>query len=475
MSSLTPCFIRRRAFRLAPLLSLLGLLAVGCDRSRETAPLDLRIYFTGDARGRLEPCGCFDGQYGGLSRVKTVLAGESSPNTLRLDIGDAAGGREDYDLIQYRYMLRAFAAMKYDALNIGQREARFSLAQLREIKSSATVPILGANLLDKSAGQPVFDSFRVVRRGDYRIGIIGVVDPRGLGDELGTGLEIGPVEPAISRCLAALQGQADEIILLAFTDEETMSRLARQFYEIHLILGGKVAQPSQELKKENRSLIYFVTNESRALGILRLQLSRGAQPKPLSNEIGLVHDKIPEDPAIQQLAQDYRDEIRATRLAVDDPNYLEAGMVPGARATPVFAGTESCLRCHPAAAAVWSRSGHANAFAALVRAKADADPKCVTCHTVGFGRPSGYQRSFGADKLTQVGCESCHGPGGLHVRQREGDASINFTFRPLDAGDCAKCHFGEFSRPFHWDEFWPKIQHGREPRQASAQKLVLPR
>ena len=49
---------------------------------------------------------------------------------------------------------------------------------------------------------------------------------------------------------------------------------------------------------------------------------------------------------------------------------------------------------------------------ALVAAKADADPNCIGCHTVGFGTPSGYRREVGASKFTQVGCESCHGASG---------------------------------------------------------------
>ena len=36
-------------------------------------------------------------------------------------------------------------------------------------------------------------------------------------------------------------------------------------------------------------------------------------------------------------------------------------------------------------------------------------------------------------------------------------------FRPLAAGDCIRCHFGEYSRPFVWDQMWPLIKHGKEP------------
>ena len=256
------------------------------------------------------------------------------------------------------------------------------------------------------------------------------------------------------------------ILLLAFTDEDSLAKLAQQFYEIHVLLGGRVRQPAQELRRENRSLVYFVTNESRALGLLRLQLTDGAAPRPVYNEIRLLHDRIPEAQPFRERARAYRVEVRRTRLAIDNPTNLAADMVPGVRTLASYVGTERCRECHQSAGAIWAQTGHARAFATLRAREADADPKCIGCHTTGFGAFSGYERQFGSGKLVDVGCESCHGPGSLHVRQREGDSTVGFAYRPLGAGDCQKCHFGEFSRPFHWEEFWPLIKHGQEPAAA---------
>jgi hypothetical protein len=440
---------------------ILILFAVGCNKPPQST-LDMSLYFTCDTRGRLEPCGCFTGQYGGLTRLKTVLDAEAATNVLRVDVGDAIGGHEDYDLMEYRYVLRAFAAMKYDALNIGGREAQFTAAQLRDIKRSSPVPILSANLTDKTTGQPIFDGYRIIQHGSFSIGIIGVLDPRGLTENFGDGLAVGDMEPAVEKCLVELRGKTDMIVLLAFTDEDTLSRLAQEFFECQVILGGRVSQPAQQLTKVNRSLVYFVTNESRALGILRLQLTKGAPVQAITNEIRLLHDKIPQDASLVSMMQDYRQEVRDARLAADDPNHLSADMIPGIRAEAAYVGTEKCLVCHPSAAATWQSSAHAHGFATLISRKADADPRCIGCHTTGFGSPTGYRREYHSDKLVDVGCESCHGPGSLHVRQKQGDTTVNFVFRPLDAGDCQKCHQGEFSRPFDWNQFWPAIKHGNE-------------
>ncbi|HEX8313093.1 MAG TPA: multiheme c-type cytochrome [Chthoniobacteraceae bacterium] len=422
--------------------------------------------FTCDVRGRLVPCGCFSGQMGGLTRVATLFSKRALPGAIGLDIGDAIEGSEDFHRIEYRYILQAFAAMGYEAANLGHREAALSAVELRELKSTAAVPMISANLLDSATGEPLFETHRVIEREGHRIALIGVMDPRISTEALGEGLRVERIETVLGRLLPVIKKEADFVVLLAFADEQTLLSLAREFYELNVILGGKVTQPSQQLVKENRSLILSVTNESRSAGLLQVKLAPERRMTPMTGEVELVHDRIPEDAKIRALAVAYRDEIRRAKLDIDQAENLQADMVPGVKNVSTFAGTESCVTCHPSAGQAWRKSGHAHAFHTLVAQKADADPNCIGCHTVGFGKPSGYRRELGDSKLTDVGCESCHGPGSQHVEQRTAGLEPTVKFRSLGAGDCQTCHFGEFSRPFDWDTFWPQVRHGKE--QASA-------
>ncbi len=442
---------------------LLGLLG-GCTK-QPGVPVaeDLTILFTCDTHGRLVPCGCFTGQYGGLTRLKTVLDTDSATNSVRVDIGDAIQGTQDFEVIQYRYLLRAYALMRYDALNLGHREAQLPAAELRRLIKESPVPILGANLVDRQTGKPLGEPYRILQRGASRIALVGVLDPRGLADTLGEGLAVEKMESTLARLLPGLRTQADLIVLLAFTDESTLAALAREFYELDVILGGKVSQPSQKLERENRSVILHVTNEARVLGTLKGRLAGRARLTDVTHSIQLLYDHIPEHPAVVALASEYRDEIRRTRLAVDDPARLQADRIPGVRAATAYAGSAACAECHKLAASQWSKTGHAEAFATLAARKADADPNCIACHVVGFGAPSGYRREFAGRQLADVGCESCHGAGSLHVQQHRSGVPVTFKFRPLGAGDCRQCHHGEFSRPFDWDKFWPQVKHGKEP------------
>lgn len=451
--------------RWLPLLILIPLIAGGSIfflRGQKKEALDLKLFFTCDTRGRLVPCGCFTGQNGGLTRLRTALEELAEPKAIRVDVGDAVRGKADFNLIEYKYILEAYAGMQFDALNIGHREAQLSKVQLSSIKQTAPVKLISANLFDKKTGERVFEPFHIIQRGRSKIAIIGLVDPKGLGESLGEGLVVEKMETVLGTLLPELKKKADFIVLLAFTDETTLAALAREFYELNIILGGNVSQPAPHVQKENRSFISYSANESRTLGVLKVQVSNENKLTVPEQEMILLHDKIHEHPLVKTLAANYREEIRKTHLQIDDPAYLQENVVPGIKSAATYVGSESCATCHASATAAWKESGHAHAFETLIDRKADADPNCIACHTVGFETPSGYRREFAKSKLVDVGCESCHGPGSLHVKQRLAGELVTFKFRPLGAGDCQKCHYGEFSRPFNWDEFWPEIQHGKE-------------
>ncbi|MFP6640476.1 MAG: multiheme c-type cytochrome, partial [Myxococcota bacterium] len=86
--------------------------------------------------------------------------------------------------------------------------------------------------------------------------------------------------------------------------------------------------------------------------------------------------------------------------------------------TADYVGSDSCQTCHTAEFATWSDSPHAHSVAPLLAKDKADDPKCLACHTTGYGRPGGFPKDgrVGAHPdLARVGCESCHGPGGDHV------------------------------------------------------------
>ncbi len=427
-----------------------------------SVPLD--IWFTSDTSGRIEPCGCFSGQYGGLTRISTTLAGKP-PGSLRFEIGNAIAGTEDYQILQFGHLLQAQGKIGYDALNLGSREASLPAGTLRALAQASPVPLLSANVLDAATRLPVVEPWRILTRDGLRIGVIGVVSsPQA---EAHSSVLIENATEALRRVIPQVKEKADVLICLAFTDETGLEQLARDFYELPIILGGEVRQPSPSLVRMNQSWILATTNQSRALGELHTAWDRRTLSlAPATGGITLMHDRIPQDPAIALFSSAYRKEVRTAALSIDRPGGSEDA-IPGVAPSATYAGSAACAGCHATAYASWEKSGHAHAFDSLVRKDSDADPSCIACHVTGFGEPGGYERRMKGASLVNVGCESCHGPASDHVLARSQAAAggtVLQKMRPVGPGQCVQCHHGEFSRPFKYEEFWPKIMHSLEKK-----------
>jgi hypothetical protein len=146
-----------------------------------------------------------------------------------------------------------------------------------------------------------------------------------------------------------------------------------------------------------------------------------------------------------------------------------------------YVGSARCRSCHLGEHQSWSATRHGNALANLASAdsaavaamaarlkvKLVAPPArtgaCVVCHVTGMGLPGGYP---GADSaatasLSAVGCESCHGPGGLHV---SAPFSMKNTViqRAASAKVCTQCHTAQTSPAFDYDAMRMKGAHPRQ-------------
>ena len=85
-----------------------------------------------------------------------------------------------------------------------------------------------------------------------------------------------------------------------------------------------------------------------------------------------------------------------------------------------YKGSDKCKSCHKDQYTAWKEMKHSHAFDSLkpeqiASGKDDKGRTCVSCHTTGNGM-GGFTSVEATPKLTSVGCESCHGAGGTHVK-----------------------------------------------------------
>ncbi len=109
--------------------------------------------------------------------------------------------------------------------------------------------------------------------------------------------------------------------------------------------------------------------------------------------------------------------LRFANLSLDERQALLARRDKRARTLfekGEYVGSAACQSCHAVEHERWAKSAHAHAFDTLSSKQEHENTDCQKCHTTGFDEPGGFPK--GGEPLRQVGCESCHGPGGNHVK-----------------------------------------------------------
>jgi predicted CXXCH cytochrome family protein len=131
----------------------------------------------------------------------------------------------------------------------------------------------------------------------------------------------------------------------------------------------------------------------------------------------------------------------------------------------VQAKRTTCGNCHVGKQAEWIETAHASAWDKLQKSGA-VQPACEECHSVTSRGNLVAQSSVGwvatrNARYQDVQCESCHGPGLVHVSNP--DARGTKPLAPIAVGvdlpyGCGECHSG-VHRPFA--EEWSNSLHAR--------------
>jgi hypothetical protein len=146
---------------------------------------------------------------------------------------------------------------------------------------------------------------------------------------------------------------------------------------------------------------------------------------------------------------------------------------------PTYVGSKACKACHMGEKKgrmweIWQESKHAKSFAALDSAKGQTqDPKCLKCHTTGYGAggygTAGMEALSVPEGLCSVGCEACHGPGSEYkssVVMKDRAAAIKAGLMIPDEKVCVTCHNAESPtfKGFKYDEYVAKVAHKLPPK-----------
>jgi hypothetical protein len=178
-----------------------------------------------------------------------------------------------------------------------------------------------------------------------------------------------------------------------------------------------------------------------------------------THELIALRRVLPRDPALASA-------MRALDRAVGAANLRSAQPPPPAGpGRAAFVGDRACVRCHQRETALWQTTVHAHAWKTLVDAGKTGDDECVSCHVTGYGEVGGSSLGY-TRNLEKVQCESCHGPGSLHVAA-EGVEDPPAVRRQTSAPTCMRCHTEKHSDTFQYEAYLRDVLgpgHGEKAR-----------
>ena len=160
-----------------------------------------------------------------------------------------------------------------------------------------------------------------------------------------------------------------------------------------------------------------------------------------------IRESLGKDPAITaQMLAYYKKVNDANKIAFRDRMPR-----PHTADEPLYVGIEVCSTsgCHEEARAVWDKTRHAKAYATLSTQFKEYNLDCVSCHVTGYDLPGGSTVAH-TDRLQNVQCEVCHGPGGRHALN---PTKHKIPIQKPTSDSCLACH-----HPPHVDGFDAKAK-----------------
>lgn len=271
-----------------------------------SAEPSLIVAYSASSQGFLEPCGCGakGTEMGGIARRATVVERlrEGGAPVLLVEAGDFAGGPGEAGEEVARAFIRAMAAMDYDAIALG--EAELALGEEFLSWAAREGPALARTNWSHPAVGPAQPQGLLVRKGDFLVGVIGLLDPESLPADLPLeNLVVEPPGPAAATAARALRAAgADLVVVLGHADFRRSGRLAAEAAAPDLwIIGHGGKELSEPLEIAGARLL-GAGNAGKLLGVLELELPQGA-PARLANRLEHLEMEIPEQAAVASIVR----------------------------------------------------------------------------------------------------------------------------------------------------------------------------
>lgn len=482
----------------ALLAALFALSTASCttregNTSASTAPKDVTFFFSSEVRGYLGPCGCSENMRGSISRAAFQVA-EARKNAKGpvhfVDCGDGLFGDSDIPEVAWpqqerkaKALAEAWKTMGLDVRVPGPlddaRGAPFHAGLALPELASGTFKVLDGvaiihapTVKEASALVPAAKKagarFMVAVVQTYFSSVLReVIDPTGLDLVLSIKskdaftAEESRFAGGVTK-VAQLQSKGRSLLKLTLRfegtgavewlkgDGERDRELSAMDQRIEL-LRAQVNEPmlSEELKALRKAKLEEIIARREALAAAPVVIPAGksvAQARIIPLET-----TFPKDEKVAAIEKAYDVDVGLMNFKYAQEKGVSCP--PATAEAPGIMGSAACESCHATATEFWKKTKHPLAWKALEAAGKQNHLDCITCHVTGWQKPDGVCRLDVIAGRQEVGCESCHGPGSLHVKS---PMKANIV-RAAEPKTCVGCHDRENSPTFDFDTYLGKV------------------
>ena len=202
-------------------------------------------------------------------------------------------------------MLKGYEKIGIDAQNVGKYELLAGLSYLKKMeKNFSTIPFISANIKSASTSELLFKPYRIVRKDDLDIGVLGLTNM--VPDTMRSVVMDDYISAGI-KYIKELKNKVDLIVLLVNADRTSQSSLSKHFSDADFIFtSGSTHRTSASMtQNKNGPFLYSNGKQGKYLSIIDLEIEDVKGP--------IVDLSAPEQ-KVKQLKN------RLKRLQKKDPN-----------------------------------------------------------------------------------------------------------------------------------------------------------
>src|SRR5262245_9595795 len=297
---------------------------------------EVTILYTNDFHSAFDPIPAYwlkgSPKLGGAAQLSTFInqIRKRDRTVFLFDTGDMFTGMLS-NLTRGEALMEMMAAMKYDAMAIGNHEFDYGSDNFEKQMYRVPFPVLGANIFYKGTTHRYSRPYPIIERNGVRLGVIGIIgeDARSVALPSGiTGLDFLDPIPIVRDLVKELKPQVDLIVVLAHqgktgpmqTDAEARPEVQRDFDEdirlcgevegIDVFVGGHAHRGIETpyVHPKTGTLIVQTYGYGTRLGYLKLRMQGGRVVSHQGELLKVWSDRVAPDPGVAAKLDAYKRE-----------------------------------------------------------------------------------------------------------------------------------------------------------------------